>query len=106
MQRNYKNVPSSLLLAKIFCANEKLATLHSYDSHMIAGLKRVIILEKKKKQQGKYLNLLREEDSRLQFFSPGWVQAARERQEAKKVEESQWKQDINIRKALAAANKQ
>jgi hypothetical protein len=50
MQRNYKNVPLLPLLVKIFHANEKLATLHSLDSHMIVGLKRVIILEKKKRQ--------------------------------------------------------
>ena len=48
MQRNYKNAPSSPLLAKIFRVNEKLATLHSLNSHMIAGLKRVVILEKKR----------------------------------------------------------
>ena len=106
MQRNYKNAPSSPLLTKIFRVNEKLATLRSLDSHMIAGLKRVVILEKKKRQRGKRLNLLGEEDSRPQFFSLGWVQAAKERQEAKKVEEAQRQQDINTRKALAAANKQ
>ena len=106
MQRNYKNVPLLPLLVKIFHANEKLATLHSLDSHMIVGLKRVIILEKKKRQWGKCLNLLREEDSGPQFFSLGRVEATRERQEAKKVEEAQHQQDINTRKALAAANKQ
>ena len=73
---------------------------------MIAGLKRVVILEKKKRQWGKRLNLLGEEDSGPQFFSPGRVRAAREQQEAKKVEEAQRQQDINTRKALAAANKQ
>jgi hypothetical protein len=73
MQWNYKNAPLSPLLAKIFCVNEKLATLHSLDPHMIAELKRVVILEKKKRQQGKHLNLLGEEGSRPQFFSPGRV---------------------------------
>jgi hypothetical protein len=73
---------------------------------MIAGLKRVVILEKKKRQRGKHLNLLGEEDSGLQFFSPGRIQAARERQEAKKAEEAQRQLDIDARKALAAANKQ
>jgi hypothetical protein len=53
----------------------------------------------------KRLNLLGEEDSGPQFFSPGWVQAAREFQTAKEDEETQRQLDISEKRRQATAKR-
>ncbi|SLM40587.1 hypothetical protein LPUS_11414 [Lasallia pustulata] len=61
--------------------------------------------EKKRRKRGKRLNLLGEEESGPQFFSPGRVTAARTWQAEKEEEEQQHRQDIESRKALVAFKK-
>ena len=103
--REFRIRPTKLLLSKILRANEKLSALHSIDRHMIAGLQMTIREEKKRRARGKRLNLVGEEESGPQFFSPSKVQAARDYQASKDKEEEQRKQEIADRKALAAAKK-
>jgi len=61
--------------------------------------------EKKKKQRGKRLNLLNEEDSGPQFFNLQRVQAARQFQATKDAEEVLRQQQILDKKALAVTRK-
>ena len=62
-------------------------------------------MEKKKRRRGKKLNLLGQEDSRLQFFSPLKVQTAREFQALKEENEIIKRQKIEERKAQKATKK-
>jgi len=61
--------------------------------------------EKKRRQRGKRLNLLGENDSGAQFFSPGRIQAAREWQTQKATNEATRQQEIANAKALAVTKK-
>ena len=105
VQRQYHNQPNSPLLKKLFRANERLTSQHSVDQHIIKGLTVSLRNEKKKRQRGKRLNLLGEEDSGPQFFSPQRVQAARQFQATKDTEEVLRQQQILDKKALAATRK-
>ena len=78
IQRQYIKALDPTLLSLVFRANEHLASQHSVDQHVRRGLTEALRHEKKRRQQGKRLNLLGEEDSGPQFFSPGRVQAARD----------------------------
>lgn len=106
IHRAYQNAPSSPLLAKILRANERLASEHSIDQHIIRGLNAALRNEKKRRQRGKRLNMLGEEASGPQFYSPGKVQAARDRQTVIEAEKLQKQQDLEEKRALAAAAKQ
>ena len=105
-QRQFHNAPNSPLLDKIFRANERLAAQHSVDQHVIKGLITALQDEKKRRKRGKRLNLVGEEDSGPQLFSPGRIQAARDRQAIKEQEEQQRQQDILDRKTQAATKRQ
>ncbi|SLM35930.1 hypothetical protein LPUS_05337 [Lasallia pustulata] len=72
---------------------------------MILGLTAALREEKRRRKRGKRLNLLGEEESGLQCFSPGRVTAARTWQVEKEEEEQQHRQDIKSRKALVAFKK-
>ncbi len=104
-QKAYKLQPSTELLSLIFRANEKLASQCSILLHERNGLIGALQLEKAKRKRGKKLNLLGEEDSGPQFWSPSKVQAAKGVNQAKEAEELQKKADIADRKAKAAATK-
>jgi multidrug efflux pump subunit AcrA (membrane-fusion protein) len=105
-QREFRNTPNSPLLDKIFRANERLAAQHSIDQHVVRGLTTALQDEKKRRKRGKRLNLLEEEDSGPQLFSPARIQTAREHQAIKEQAEQQRQQDIIDRKALAATRRQ
>ena len=75
IQQQYRIAPNSPLLAKVFLANERLTAQHSIDQHTLKGLMDTLKAEKKKRQRGKRLNLLGEEGSRPQFFSPARIEA-------------------------------
>ena len=105
MQRQYKNKPCSPILAKIFRANERLAAQQSISNHVIVGLTNSLRNKKKKRRKGKRLNLLGQEESGAQIFSPGRVQAARDYQATKEEVELQRQQDIADKKAQAALRK-
>src|SRR4051812_3596201 len=72
---------------------------------MIQGLLESIKLEQKKRQQGKALNLVGEESTGPQFFSPGRIQRAREVQSEKKAIEQAKKERITEKRVQAAINK-
>ena len=104
-QKAYKHDPSTAV-AQLFRAANVLAAQHSIDEHEKRGLRQALQLEKKKRQRGKRLNLVGEEDSGPQFFSPGRVQKAKAVQAAREAEEQQKRDDIANRKAQAAAKKE
>ena len=72
---------------------------------MILGLTAALREEKRRRKRGKRLNLLGEEESGPQFFSPGRVTAARTWQAEKEEEEQQHRQDMESQKALVAFKK-
>ena len=80
--------------------------LHSCNQYMIRGLEAALQNEKKKRQQGKQLNLVGKKERGTQFFGLTEIQAARDYQTTKEEEEAQQQQNIIDKKALAAANKQ
>ena len=104
-QRAYDIAPTNLLLAKIFRANERLAAQDSINKYVIKGLCNTLQDEKKRRKRGKRLNLVGEEDSGPQFFSPRRVQAAREFQAAKEEEEAQRQLDISEKRRQATAKR-
>lgn len=106
VQRQFRKAPSPTILSKILRANERLAAQHSIDQHVVNGLINTLRNEKKRRQRGKRLNLVGEEDSGPQFFSPSRVQAARDRRDQKEMEEAQRQQDILDKRAQAALKKQ
>ena len=75
------------------------------DHHVVKGLTKALKHEKKRRQRGQRLNLLGEDDSGPQFFSPGRVQGARDYQDQKDINEAQRQQDIADKKAAAAIKK-
>ena len=60
----------------LFKANERLAAQHAIDEHTKRGLIETVKEEKKKRQRGKKLNVLGNEDHGLQFFSPTTIKHA------------------------------
>ena len=101
----YTRAPTSPILAKILWANLLLAAQHSINKHIQKGLVEALKQEKKRRQRGKRLNLIGEEDSGPQLFSPTRVQAARDYQTSKETEEADRQQGIADRKVAAAAKK-
>jgi hypothetical protein len=73
IKQQYRNAPSPSLITKVFKANEQLTSQHSIDSHVIKGLSNALRNEKKKRQRGKRLNLIGENSSGPQFFSPNRI---------------------------------
>lgn len=103
-QRLFYTTSNSAVLKKLFTANERLASQHSIDDHVIRGLIISLKDEKKKRYRSKRLNLLNEEGSGPQIFSPRRVQQAKANADQKEQEEVQRQQNIINRRA-AAANK-
>ena len=105
LHRVYRFKPKDTFISKLLRANERLAAEYSISQHVIKGLIEAFQQEKKRRNRGKRLNLLGEEDSGPQFFSPSRVQAAREHQAVKEEDELAKKQAIEDRKAQAVAKK-
>lgn len=63
--RQYKIAPTTSKLSKILNANERLAATNSIRQHMIRGLQHTLRQEIKRRQRGKRLNLLGEEEGGL-----------------------------------------
>jgi hypothetical protein len=101
--RAYKLEPSQEKLAKLINTNIQLAAQQSINEYMISGLEYVLALEKKKRRRGKKLNLIGKQDSKAQFWSPSWSNAALAYQAQKEEAEHQKKEAIAKKKALAAA---
>ncbi|RMZ85692.1 hypothetical protein DV736_g6558, partial [Chaetothyriales sp. CBS 134916] len=91
-------------------ASEQLATNLEISRHEVAGLRRTIIHEQKKRKCGKALKLLEEGEnpSQARFFSPEKVARVRIQNEAIKQAEhqrEQAKQDKKLQGAIARAEK-
>src|SRR5450432_2148251 len=107
--REYKKALSRKGLELIFRSHEQLAAKDSINQNIIKGLQQSLQLEKRKRQKGKRLNLVREEDHRPQFFTPERIRAAINYQAEKEREEEVEKQakiDSRARKALEKEEKE
>ena len=85
----YHRSPNLEKLQLLFKANETLATQHAIDEHTKRGLIETIKDEKKKRQRGKRLNVLGEEDHGPQFFSQRLSSGLRNFRQQKQVN---WRQ--------------
>ena len=72
-QKAYKADPNPDFLEKLFRANLILATQHEIDRHVEQGLIGALKDEKERRRRGKKLNLLGDEGSGPQFFSPARI---------------------------------
>jgi hypothetical protein len=107
LQKSYKNSPTERRLDQVFRASERLAAQHAIDIHEKRGLVEAFRLEKQKRSRGKRLNLLGEDYSGPQFFSPSRIKAAQAFQAAKETAEQQRKIDnVNKKQEAAAARQQ
>src|SRR5450432_1305833 len=107
--REYKKAPTRKGLELIFRGHEQLAAQDSINKHIIKGLQQSLQLEKRKRNRGKRLNLVGEEDCGPQFFTPERVRAAIAYQAEKEREEEAEKQakiDNRARKALEKEDKE
>jgi DDE superfamily endonuclease len=105
-QRSFRNAPNSPTVAKLLRANEVLAAQHSVDQHVVKGLQQALNNEKRRRNRGKRLNLIGEEASGAQFFSPKRVEAALAWQAQKEEAEIQRQREIASKRIQAAAKKQ
>ena len=105
MQKVYENQSNRVLLFKIFTVNQRLAVKDSINQHVIRDLLDALKNEKKRRNRGKKLNLLDEQNSGPQFFSSGRVQAVRVYQAAKDEEKSRKQEDIAEKRAQIIANR-
>ena len=87
-QKAYKKNPDLQLLTKLFRANLYLVSQHSIDCHIESRLTEALKNKKKRKRYGKQLNLVGEDNIGPQFFSLCCIQAARDYQESKDIEEA------------------
>jgi hypothetical protein len=107
--REYKKALTRKGLELIFRGHEQLAAQDSINKHIIKGLQQSLQLEKRKRNRGKRLNLVGEEDCGPQFFTPERVRAAIAYQAEKEREEEAEKQakiDNRARKALEKEDKE
>jgi hypothetical protein len=68
----YKDKPEKVV-ALMKRSLERLASQHEIDVHVNKGLQKALIYEKQKRRKGKKLNLLGEDSSAPQLFSPSRV---------------------------------
>jgi hypothetical protein len=90
-------------IEKIVRGSEQLAAKNDCLQHEIRGLREVLVLEKKKRNRGKRLNLLGEEDNGPQLFNPARIALAQAHAEEKEEAERQKKKAIESRKVKANA---
>ena len=105
MYKVYKKSLTARQLNFILYANTCLAAQHSINQYTITGLIRAFKKEKKKQSYKKQLNLVREEDNRLQFFSLIKVYCAKAYLEEKEAQERAKQDRIENKKASALANR-
>jgi Skp family chaperone for outer membrane proteins len=105
-QKAYKANPTKDNLSLILRSQERLAAQHEIDQHIQRGLFETIKTEKQRRQRGKRLNLVGEENTGAQIFPPSQVRAALDYAAAKKAEAEAEKAAKAAKKAQAAENKQ
>src|SRR5450432_1123423 len=106
VHKEYQKAPTRKGLALIFRSHEELAAKDSINQYIIKGLQQSLKLEKKKRQKGKRLNLVGEEDYRPQFFTLERVRAAINYQAQKEDNQEQEKRAKVENKARKALEKQ
>ena len=106
LQKRWIKSPTKEKADKAFRGLNLLVAQASIAQHRASGLEQALRNERKKRQRGKRLNLVGEEASGAQFFSPGRVQKARDLLAVKEEEERQRQEEISNAKVLAAAKKQ
>ena len=99
--RMQKKDPSAERLEKIEAGFAKVIAERNLEKVAVGQLKTALRVEKKKKQRGKRLNLLGEEDVGLQVFTPTAIQVAQARKAAKEEEEEQKKEEKEKKKEEA-----
>jgi hypothetical protein len=104
-QKAYNAKPSKQNLELIFWSMSRLSAQSSIQQHENLGLRKAIKIEQKKRQRGKRLNLIGEEDPRLQIFTPSRVELARTYQASKENAEQARKDEIVEKKAASAAKR-
>ena len=104
-QKSFLSSPIATKIKLLLKANKRLAAEHSISIHVNHGLEQVMKLEKHKRRRGKRLDLVGEEASGAQFFSPGCVQATWDFQALKEAEKKVKLDEKTDKKAKAAAVK-
>jgi hypothetical protein len=104
-QRRYKDNPTKQNLDIIFQSQERLAAQHEVDKHMQSGLLETLKNEKKRRQRGKKLNLVGEEDTGPQLFHSSRVFVAQGFEAEKQAKVAAEKADKEAKKAQGAENK-
>jgi hypothetical protein len=77
IHKAYQKEPTTQLLTFIMHANSRLVVANSIAQHAIGGLVRALKMEKKKRNCGKRLNLVGEEDNGPQVFGLNEVHHAK-----------------------------
>jgi hypothetical protein len=106
VHKAYKNSPLQKRLTFILYTNVHLATQASLNKQTITGLITSLKVEKKKRSHRKRLNLVGEEDSGPQFYSPSCVHRALEFQSKEEADEQKEQDRIESNKATAITNRQ
>ena len=106
----FEDSPTKRRVNKVFKATKTIATKISILEHENRGLRKSIILEKKKRKKGKRLNLCGEISKGVEVYSPvtvGRARAYHETKEAAEALELQAKEERKIKRAAnALKNKQ
>jgi hypothetical protein len=105
LRRGWLKSPSKTNVEKAFRGLDILAAQASISLHRVKGLEETLRREKKKKQRGKRLNLLREEDFGAQFYGPDQVQEARDFQTDKEEAETLRQKELSDKRDAAALKK-
>jgi hypothetical protein len=105
MYKAYKKDPTARRLSFIMHANVRLAAANSIADHTIKGLVRALKVEKRKRNRGKRLNLVGEEDHGPQLFSPSEVLRAKAYSKEKETQEQAERTRIDKNKADALAKR-
>ena len=105
LQKSYQQSPSNQKLDKIFKSNQDLAATSEIRTHAFRRLEEAFGLERAKRSRGKRLNLVGEQDSGPQWFSPARIQRARDAQGAKEAEKEAQESARLDKKAETVARK-
>ncbi|KAF8847074.1 hypothetical protein BDZ45DRAFT_782437, partial [Acephala macrosclerotiorum] len=105
-QRAYKANPTKANLDMILKSQEKLAAQHEVDRYFYQGLEEALKDEKKRRQRGKRLNLVGEEEGEAQLFSDDQVRKALEIRDAKEALEAAEKAEKAARKVQATEKRE
>jgi hypothetical protein len=104
-QRAYKSNPIKENLDLILRSQERLAAQHKVDKHIQSGLFESLKTERRRRNKGKRLNLVGEEDSGARLFHSSQVRAALAFEAEKQAKEAVEKAAKDAKKALIVENR-